>query len=114
MIKVTLRPDALMFTFQVNLRNVCDNIPDVARTGASHGASQGASHVASRVLNPKERRRAISKKSVTVDIQALMVEKYLREKVNRRTLLSDRLQKINGSIQTISESLVSFASPRYD
>lgn len=102
MIKVTLRPDASMFTFQVNLRNVCDNIPDVARTGAS------------RILDHKERRRAVSKKSVTVDLQALMVEKYLREKVNRRTLLSDRLQKINGSIQTISESLVSFASARYD
>ena len=89
-----------MFTFQVNLRNVCDNIPDVARTGAS------------RVLDHKERRRAVSKKSVTVDLQALMMEKYLREKVNRRTLLVDRLEKINSSIQTISEALLSVASVR--
>ena len=87
-----------MFTFQANLRNVCDNIPDVART-----ASQG---------RPGERKRAVSKKSITVDLQALMVEKYLREKVNRRTLLGDRLQRINNSIQTVSESLSSVASAR--
>ena len=93
--------DAPMFTFQVNLRNVCDNIPDVARTGAlDHKA------------RPTERRRHGYKKSVTVDLQALMVEKYLREKVNRRTLLVDRLHKINSSIQTISEALLSVASVR--
>ena len=90
-----------MFTFQVNLRNVCDNIPDVARTGALDHKER-----------PTERRRLGYKKSVTVDLQALMVEKYLREKVNRRTLLVDRLQKINNSIQTISEALISVASVR--
>ena len=92
-----------MFTFQVNLRNVCDNIPDVARA-----ASRALDHQE----RPAERRRLGYKKSVTVDLQALMVEKYLREKVNRRTLLVDRLQKINRSIQTISEALSSIASVR--
>ena len=57
-----------MFTFQVNLRNVCDNIPDVARTGALDHKER-----------PTERRRHGYKKSVTVDLQALMMEKYLRE-----------------------------------
>ena len=96
-------PGAPMFTFQVNLRNVCDNIPDVARA-----ASRALDHQE----RPTERRRLGYKKSVTVDLQALMVEKYLREKVNRRTLLVDRLQKINRSIQTISEALSSIASVR--
>ena len=96
--------DAPMFTFQVNLRNVCDNIPDVART-----AIRALDHKE----RPGERRRAVNKKSVTVDLQALMVEKYLREKVNRRTLLVERLQKINSSIQIISESLSSVAAVRY-
>ena len=97
-------PDTPMFTFQVNLRNVCDNIPDVART-----ASRALDHKE----RPGEKRRAVNKKSVTVDLQALMVEKYLREKVNRRTLLVERLQKINSSIQIISESLSSVAAARY-
>ena len=91
-----------MFTFQVNLRNVCDNIPDVAAA-------------ASRALSHKEagqRRKAAAKKSVTVDLQALMVERYIREKLNRKMLLMARLQRINVNIQTISSSLSLVASAR--
>ena len=90
-----------MFTFQVNLRNVCDNIPDVARTGALDHK-----------VRPTERRRPGYKKSVTVDLQALMVERYIREKLNRKMLLMARLQRINVNIQTISSSLSFVASAR--
>ena len=49
-----------------------------------------------------------------MDLHSLMLEKYMREKVNRRTLLCERLSKINQKIDNIRVKLISTATTRYD
>ena len=59
------------------------------------------------------RKIPVSQKSSTMDLHSLMLEKYMREKVNRRTLLCERLSKINQDIDNIRVKLISSATTRY-
>ena len=45
--------------------------------------------------------------------QALMVERFVREKLGRRALLSERLGLVNRNIATIATRLAATATPRY-
>ena len=46
-------------------------------------------------------------------LQALMVERFVREKLGRRALLSERLGLVNRNIATIATRLAATATPRY-
>ena len=45
--------------------------------------------------------------------KALMVERFVREKLGRRALLSERLGLVNRNIGTIATRLAATATPRY-
>jgi len=54
----------------------------------------------------------VSQKSATMDLHSLMLEKFVRDKVQRSSLLSEKLSRINEKVDNILVSLVTIASTR--
>jgi len=60
----------------------------------------------------QEKKLPVSQKSVTMDLHSLMLEKFVRDKVQRSSLLSEKLSRINEKVDNILLSLVTIAATR--
>jgi len=55
---------------------------------------------------------AVTQKSATMDLHSLMLEKFVRDKVQRRSILSEKLSRIHEKVENLQVSLESVASTR--
>lgn len=106
----TSEHETVIYSKNVKLNNGKNSISEV-NLSSQEASIKSSSRPISKQKDVR-RKIPVSQKSSTMDLHSLMLEKYMREKVNRRTLLCERLSKINQDIDNIRVRLISSATTR--